>query len=133
MKRIETVFISVAVSILFSLTILLVIGVKNCNKPLPSLQFAPSGLRADGDPVPPFPPKLSSPNLADAVVVVADGDPVPPFPQPPRWTSPNLAETVVLVADGDPVPPFPHPPLGSNLGVGESRHEAVEEGKLSSV
>jgi hypothetical protein len=106
MKGIETVFNSVAVSILLSLSILLAIGVKNCNNLSPSVQSAPSGLRADGDPVPPFPPK------------------------PP---SPNVGETVVIIADGDPVPPFPHPPLGSNSGVGESRHQAAREGQVPSA
>ena len=133
MKRIEAVFNSVAVSILFSLSSLLAIGVKNCNNLFPSVQSAPSGLRADGDPVPPFPPKPPSPNVAGTGVVIADGDPVPPFPKPPQRTSPNLAEAVVLVADGDPVPSLPHPPLGSTLGVGESKHHAAWEGQVPSA
>ncbi len=129
MKRIETVFISVAVSILFSLSILLALGSKISNTLFPSAQSVPSGLRADGDPVPPFPPKPASANLADTVVVIADGDPVPPFP--PRPPSPNLADAVVVIVDGDPVPPFPRPPLGSTLGVDELRHHAAREGQLS--
>jgi hypothetical protein len=131
MKRIEAVFISVGFSILFTLSILLALGSKISNTLYPSAQSVPYGLRADGDPVPPFPPKPASANLADTVVVIADGDPVPPFP--PQPTSPNLADTMVVIADGDPVPPFPHPPLGSNLGVGELRHHAAGEGQLSSV
>jgi hypothetical protein len=42
-------------------------------------------LVADGNPAPPFPPK----------VWLADGNPAPPFP--PAW----------LTADGNPAPPFP--------------------------
>ncbi len=129
MKRIETVFISVGFSILVTLSILLVLGNKISNTLFPSAQPVPYGLRADGDPVPPFPPKPASANLADTVVVIADGDPVPPFPP----SSPNVSDTVVVIADGDPVPPFPHPPLGSNLRVGELRHHAAGEGQLSSV
>jgi len=106
MKRIETVFISVGFSILVTLSILLVLGNKISNTLFPSAQPVPYGLRADGDPVPPFPLKPASANLAD---------------------------TVVVIADGDPVPPFPHPPLGSNLRVGELRHHAAGEGQLSSV
>ncbi len=131
MKRIEAVFISVGFSILLTLSILLALGSKISNTLFPSAQSLHYGLRADGDPVPPFPPRPASANRVDTVVVIADGDPVPPFPpQPP---SPNLADTAVVIADGDPVPPFPHPPLGSNLGVGEVRHHAAGEGQLSSV
>src|SRR6266446_4562613 len=106
MKRIEAVFISVGFSILFTLSILLALGSKISNTLYPSAQSVPYGLRADGDPVPPFPPKPASANLADTVVVIADGDPVPPFPPLPK---------------------------GSNLGVGELRHHAAGEGQLSSV
>ena len=131
MKRIEGVFISVGFSILLTFSILLALGSKISNTLFPSAQSVPYGLRADGDPVPPFPPKPASANLADTVVVIADGDPVPPFP--PLSPSPNVADTAVVIADGDPVPPFPHPPLGSNPGVGELRHHAAGEGQLSSV
>ena len=106
MKRIEAVFISVGFSILLTLSILLALGSKISNTLFPSAQSLHYGLRADGDPVPPFPP-------------------IPP--------SRNLAGTVVVIADGDPVPPFPHPPLGSNLGVGELSHHASGESQLSSV
>ncbi len=129
MKRIEAVLISVGFTILLTLSILLALGSKISNTLFPSPQSLHYGLRADGDPVPPFPPKPASANLADTVVVIADGDPVPPFP--PRPPSPNRADAVVVIADGDPVPPFPHPPLGSTLGVGELSHHAAGEGQLS--
>ena len=131
MKRIEAVYISVGFSILLTLSILLALGSKISNTLFPSAQSLHYGLRADGDPVPPFPPIPPSRNLAGTVVVIADGDPVPPFP--PQLPSPNLADRVVVIADGDPVPPFPHPPLGSNLGVGELSHHASGESQLSSV
>ena len=92
MKRIETVFISVGFSILFSLTFLLAIGGKNSNNLFPSAQSVPSGLRADGDPAPPFPPpKPSSLIRTSESMLIADGDPAPPFPKPPLPPSPNLA------------------------------------------
>jgi hypothetical protein len=50
-------------------------------------------LQADGGPIPPFPPSVTSHEL------VADGGPIPPFP--PRVTSREL------IADGGPIPPFP--------------------------
>jgi len=48
-------------------------------------------LRADGSPIPPYPPTL-----------VADGSPIPPYP--PKPSSMNAA---TLVADGSPIPPYP--------------------------
>jgi hypothetical protein len=107
MKRIETVFDSVAVSILFSLSILLAIGVKNCSNLLPSAQSAPSGLTADGDPPPPF----------------------PPLPKPPGVIRMNES----VVADGDPPPPFPRPPLRSHSGPHGLRHLAATGGEAGSV
>ena len=136
MKRIETIFISVGFSILFSLTLLHVIGGKNSNNLFPSAQSVPSGLRADGDPAPPFPrPTPIPPSVIRTIesMLIADGDPAPPFPKPPLPPSPNLAETVVFVADGDPAPPFPRPPLGSNSEVRQLRHHAAGEGQLASV
>ena len=110
MKRIDSGFISVGFLILFSLTILLAFGVKNSNNLFPSVQSIPSGLRADGDPAPPFPPPKRPYIISTSEsVVVADGDPAPPFPNPPKL-SPNAADTVVFIADGDPAPPFPKPP-----------------------
>ncbi len=123
MKRIDTVFISVAVSILFSMSILLAIGIKNSNNLFPSAQSVPNGLRADGDPAPPFPrPKRHSLIRNSEFMLIADGDPAPPFPKPPLSGAPNLAESVVFVADGDPVPPFPRPPLGSNSAERQLTH-----------
>lgn len=48
-------------------------------------------LRADGNPVPPLPPRTG-------VTLVADGNPIPPLP--PRTEA-------TLVADGNPIPPLP--------------------------
>jgi hypothetical protein len=59
-------------------------------------------LRADGDPMPPFPPK---PPASYVNTLVADGDPMPPFPPKPPASYMNT-----LVADGDPMPPFPPKP-----------------------
>jgi hypothetical protein len=103
MKRIDTVCISVGVSILFSMSILLAIGIKNSNNLFPSTQSVPGALRADGDPAPPFPPL------------------------PPAEIRMNES---VFVADGDPAPPFPKPPLGFESGV---RYLALREGELASV
>lgn len=101
MKRIETVSILVAVSILFVLSILPAIGVKNCSNLFSSAHSLDYGLRADGDPAPPFPPKPSSGIRNSESVVIADGDPAPPFPKPPLPPSPSLAGTAVSVADGE--------------------------------
>lgn len=59
-----------------------------------------SVLRADGWPMPPFPPR-------NAETLLADGWPMPPFP-------PQNAGT--LLADGWPMPPFP-PKLSQTLVV----------------
>ncbi len=99
MKRIQAVFISVGFSILLNLSILLAISVKNSNKLFPSARSAPSSLRADGDPAPPFPPAKPSSMIRN--------------------------NESVVIADGDPAPPFPHPPLGSNLRVSELRYHAA--------
>ena len=108
MKRIEAVFISVGFSILLTLSILLALGSKISNTLFPSAQSVPYGLRADGDPPPPF----------------------PPLPKPPGAIQMNES---VFVADGDPPPPFPRPPLGSQLGQAELRYLAARDGELSSV
>ena len=108
MKRIETVFSFVGFSILLTLSILLALGSKISNTLFPSAQSVPYGLRADGDPA-------------------------PPFPKPPLPPSPSFTDAVVFVADGDPAPPFPQPPLGSNLGELELRHQAAGNGQLASV
>ena len=134
MKRIEAVFISVGFTILLTLSILLALGSKISNTLLPSVQSVPYGLRADGDPAPPFPPrKLSSLIRTSESMLIADGDPAPPFPKPPLPPSPSLTDAAVFVADGDPAPPFPQPPLGSNLGELELRHQATGNGQLASV
>jgi hypothetical protein len=59
-------------------------------------------LRADGDPMPPFPPKPPGSYLN---TLAADGDPMPPFPPKPPASYSNT-----FVADGDPMPPFPPKP-----------------------
>src|SRR5437879_739686 len=59
-------------------------------------------LRADGSPIPPFPPKPSS---IDGSTLVADGSPIPPFPP-----KPSSIDGSTLVADGSPIPPFPPKP-----------------------
>ncbi len=127
MKRIETVFSFVGFSILLTLSILLALGSKISNTLFPSAQSLHYGLRADGDPAPPFPPRKPLSLIRDKEsVVIADGDPAPPFP-------PQPADIVIVIADGDPAPPFPHPPLGSNLGVGELTHHGSGEDRLGTV
>ena len=112
MKRIDTAFISVGISILFSLTILLPFGVKNSINLFPSAQSIPSGLRTDGDPAPPFPPpKRTSTIHTSESMVVADGDPAPPFPKPPQPPGVTHWNESMVIADGDPAPPFPRPKL----------------------
>src|SRR5437588_5332655 len=101
MKRIETIFIPVAVSILFGLSILLALGSKISNTLFPSVQFAPSGLRVDGDPPPPF-PRIPSVIRESESTVIADGDPPPPFPPLPKPPGVIHMNESVLVADGDP-------------------------------
>ena len=135
MKRIEAVFISVGFSILLTFSILLALGSKISNTLLPSAQSVPYGLRADGDPPPPFPPMPSVIRESESTVI-ADGDPPPPFPKPPL---PPLTPAVtqingsIFVADGDPPPPFPRPPLGSHLGQRELRYLVVLAGEPGAV
>src|SRR5229473_3529936 len=107
MKRIETVFSFVGFSILLTLSILLALGSKISNTLFPSAQSLHYGLRADGDPAPPFPPRKPLSLIRD--------------------------KESVVIADGDPAPPFPHPPLGSNLGVGELTHHGSGEDRLGTV
>jgi len=136
MKRIETVFISVGFSILPTLSILLALGSKISNTVSPSAQSAPSGLRADGDPPPPFPrptPILPSVIRTTESTEIADGDPPPPFPPLPKPRAVIYTNESMFVADGDPPPPFPRPPLGSQLGQAELRYLAARDGELSSV
>jgi len=134
MKRIETVFSSVGFSILLTLSILVALGSKISNTLFPSAQSVPYGLRADGDPAPPFPPRKPSAVIRNSEsVVIADGDPAPPFPKPPLPPSPSLAGTAVSVADGDPAPPFPHPPVGLNSDVRQLSRYADGEDLLASV
>ena len=83
MRRIETDFNSVGFSILLTLSILLALGSKISNTLFPSAQSVPYGLRADGDPPPPFPPMPSVIRESESTVI-ADGDPPPPFPPLPK-------------------------------------------------
>jgi hypothetical protein len=71
MKKIVTTLVSVGFSILFSLSILTALSYKYSNNLLPSAQSVPSGLRADGDPAPPFPkpPRRSKSVLPQAGIV----------------------------------------------------------------
>ena len=55
---------------------------------------------ADGNPLPPFPPKPPT-------TLMADGNPLPPFPPKPPTT---------LMADGNPLPPFPPNPSATSHG-----------------
>lgn len=105
MKKTVIAFISVGFSIPFALSILLAIGSKNSNNLFSSAQSVPRGLRADGDPAPPFPK--------------------PPLPP----TVIHMNESM-FVADGDPAPPFPKPPLGLKSGL---RYLGVREGEQASV
>jgi hypothetical protein len=107
MKRIETVFISVGFSILLTLSILLALGSRISNNLFPSAQSVPYGLRADGDPAPPFPPS-----------------------KPSSLIRTRKSE---LIADGDPAPPFPWPLLGSNSEERQLRHQEAGEFQLASV
>ncbi len=139
MQKTMARLISNAVFILFALSILLALSSKKSNNLFPSAQSVPSGLRADGDPAPPFPKPL--PPLPPAVmhmnqsIVVADGDPAPPFPKPLPPLPPEVMymNESMFVADGDPAPPFPKPPVGSNSGVRQLRHDSAGEDQLASV
>ncbi len=133
MKSIETVFISVAVSMLFSLSILLALGSKMSNTLFPSAQSVPYGLRADGDPPPPFPPPIPTVIRESESTIIADGDPPPPFPPLPKPPVATYMNESIFVVDGDPPPPFPRPPLGSQLRQGELRYLAARDGEPSSV
>ena len=119
MKRIKTVFISVGFSILLTSSILLALGSKISNTLCPSAQSLPYGLRADGDPPPPFPPPKPMPSSVireSESRVVADGDPPPPFPKPPLPPPPTAVTQMygsIFVADGDQPRPFPRPPFSS--------------------
>jgi hypothetical protein len=81
--------ILIGFSMLLALSTLHHFGSRNLNNLLPAAQSAPCGLRADGDPAPPFPPpKLPLALGVTESTVIADGDPAPPFPTPPRpWYS----------------------------------------------
>jgi hypothetical protein len=109
MKRIGIAFISVGFSILFSLGITLAIGGKNSSNLFPSAQSAPSDLRADGDPAPPFPRKRLSLIRTSESMVIADGDPAPPFPKRP----------------------IKRLPIGLNSGFGMLSTLTAAEGKLA--
>ena len=78
--------------------VVLVVG---CVAMLPNLvstlQTSIHKLIADGDPLPPFPPRTN---------IVADGDPIPPFP-PTLKVIGRADLSPKLMADGDPLPPFP--------------------------
>jgi len=132
MKRIETVFSSVGFSILLTLSILLALGSKISNALFRSAQSVPYGLRADGDPPPPFPPTPSVIRESESTVI-ADGDPPPPFPPLPKSPGVIRMNESVVVADGDPPPPFPRPPLGSHLGHRELRNLGVVDGEPGAV
>ena len=139
MKRIETVFSSVGFSILLTLSILLALGSKISNTLFPSAQSVPYGLRADGDPPPPFPPPTPIPTSVireSESTVIADGDPPPPFPKTPLPPLPPAVTQIngsIFVADGDPPPPFSPRPFGSYSGQRELRHLAATDGELGSV
>jgi hypothetical protein len=132
MKKIETVFSSVGFSILLTLSILLALGSTISNTLFPSAQSVPYGLRADGDPPPPFPPMPSVIRESESTVI-ADGDPPPPFPPLPKPPGVIRMSESVFVADGDPPPPFPRPPLGSHLGQRELRYLGVLAGEAGAV
>ena len=65
-------------------------------------------LVVDGNPMPPFPPKVwlvdgnPMPPFPRGLLFVADGNPMPPFPSKSASQSAD-----VLAADGNPMPPFP--------------------------
>jgi hypothetical protein len=130
MKRVETILISVGFSILLTL------GSKISNTLFPSAQSVPYGLRADGDPPPPFPPPIPIPPSVvreSESTVIADGDPPPPFPPLPKPPGVIQMDESVFVADGDPPPPFPPYPLGSHLRLSELTYLAGRDGERGSV
>jgi len=132
MKRIEAVFISVGFSTVLTFSILLALGGKISNTLFPSAQSLQYGLRADGDPPPPFPPMPSVIRESESMVI-ADGDPPPPFPPLPKPPGMIQMNESVFVADGDPPPPFPRPPFGSQLGQRETRNLGVMDGEPGAV
>jgi hypothetical protein len=64
-----------------TLTLLIVLpAISSVNNATSNTTLMDRALRADGDPMPPFPPK---PLASYLNTLVADGDPMPPFPPKP--------------------------------------------------